>query len=397
MKNKILVGILINLVFILAITSVFASADLIEEDIGEYNYIGTDERNWTPDLSEKNVSYPIYYLHYNNSEGERIQIQIIEFGNDNFGKDYLTTWITQKIKEGGNQVLFFSDNYMFKHTRYGEGLIWRHKNIFIHISFTNYSNLPEKIIETYLDLYPSDCSEVECPNLDKPIEERIYEKFFLGYNQYTSGLYFKYEGFDVKCKNIEKFGKEDLKKYPDLNYSQFKEKIKEYLKDSMYFNEEELEGLYEECMDKEEINIQKIPLEGFLKDCYDKVSPQLIEEIETKDEEIKAGEEKEEDRIIKKSEEGLFTKIINFFKVLFGFERVEEKENILIREEKLDSRSLKLCDNINLIITENNEYFEELKEENPEIINQIIDFIAQKESERSIGMPFPELLKEVDE
>ncbi|MFH1728448.1 MAG: hypothetical protein ABIA04_08520 [Pseudomonadota bacterium] len=315
---------------------VFVSAsvdlNLLESDYGDYEYTEMRVTDWEPELSDINLSHLIYNVVYEKTEEDRIKVQVIVFEDTEYGRNHQTNWITQRIDDGGNEFLNLDGNYVFKYARSGEeGLMWRNDNIAIFIYFNDYNNLPDLVLNAYFNVYPSECSEDGCPDMNKSIEERVYEEYFLGYYQYTEGLFFKHNGFNVKCNDIVKYGDAGGVSYSDLNYEQFIDEMEEYLGETLYFNETELEELYIECSNESEINIEGVPLEDFLESCYGRVYPQLTGEA------------------------------VNGV---------------------IDENSLRICDNINLIISENEEYFEELENADPDIINKTIDFIVQVEIEK---------------
>lgn len=287
-----------------------------------------------------------------NTTEKLYDVQIIVFDNktkilDNkpYGKEYLDSWINKKVDESRGMLLFGEDLIYIE--QYNNYVFWKNNDTYIKITSRKIKYktpkeqaeamekegegiFPEDLIRKYLKIYPSECYEDGCPHLDKSIE-CIYNKFFLGYNEHTNGLFIKHNGFDIRCRDIVKYGEEGKQKSPELDYNQFETRVYQALSDSMYFSEEELEQLYDKCFEEGIIKIEGLPLDGFLKDCYNKVYPKL------------------------------------------------GRDNQYSYEEK----SIRLCDNMNLIMAKNDKYFKRLKEaRGNDVINQIIDFLVKKELER---------------
>lgn len=246
------------------VVPVFAFVDFIEEDIGDYQY---QENSLPLGVAHQELTYANYQLR---GTDKTFQVRILPYENSSSLNDYLTKKyyeLTIKPKKYGVEIVYAE--------RDGENLFWINGNniIFVGSERGNPYNFPEEVIKAYLDAYPKECNLTWC-------SEKLCDKIFWSQAHYSGDVYRKHNGFTILCKDRVMYGKEGKITKPDLTFEQFKHEINRNLFSEMYFSEEELGNIYKICIDDGFYKNEGLPLEGFLKDCYDIAYSQLGGEIE---------------------------------------------------------------------------------------------------------------------
>ena len=252
----------------LASQMVLADVQLIEQDIGNYSYEST-----------RFIPETIYFFAghrtlYKDSQDLTYAVVLNEFYDEKFGEDYLSAWISPKINP--DHAMQINGRWVFEYSLIPGNpmIIWRHGNYYVQVQSAN-GSIPHGIIKAYLELYPSDCTNDSCESTGISPEE-LYNRYFI--ESRSSGYYnklLKHSGFYVQCTGRHIIvNKDQLQHLPNLTFVEFSGKVAEILENDTP-SQEELEGLYATCISESGVSIGAIPMEGFLKDCYN-VSSQIM-------------------------------------------------------------------------------------------------------------------------
>lgn len=163
---------------------VSASFDQIEENIGDYTFVGA--------YLELDNPYPSSYTTYQ-KEGVYYYLTVMHVAgystNGESAEDYFYHFLESKVNV--TESISIGTNYLFQDAylspisgRILKDVIWRSNEYLLRLRVNDYSNLPVELIQRYMDLYPSDCFADSCPNLNVSAEW-LYNRFFLGHNEYT--------------------------------------------------------------------------------------------------------------------------------------------------------------------------------------------------------------------
>ncbi len=159
---------LIILFLIIVLSFSFASAVEILEEVEGFELISSREEDSDDFVPE----YHFYYLH--KSTDTEYSAQIIHYNKKIFNSEYLDGIIGVSIKESRG-TLNYNDNIIFIDKR-NSYVFWRSGPFYIHINSKRNDltieeirrgeeesgEFPEKLIEEYLEVYPSDCTEEHC-------------------------------------------------------------------------------------------------------------------------------------------------------------------------------------------------------------------------------------------
>lgn len=152
MKKTTIIGLILIILtfnFVLAYNSV---VEVIDNNIGEFNYSGYELKN-------VGSMPPAHHITYQDARNTISKIVIFEFSknNDDYNNIASLNHMADVWRREGSGSLNYGDNIVY----YGDNnreIFWTHDNLIVVVKGV----FSTEIINAYLEIYPSYCSDVGC-------------------------------------------------------------------------------------------------------------------------------------------------------------------------------------------------------------------------------------------